>query len=82
VDHATIHSRVENNMLSSSVHSLSGMRGRCKCGFLDQLRLCFLTKDIPDFSVHRLSSFKVIGGVFVTVFRIGYFIGADLRIVV
>jgi len=29
-----------------------------------------------------LSSFKFIGGIFVTVFRIGYCIGADLHIVI
>jgi len=31
---------------------------------------------------HMFSSFKFIGGVFVTVFRIGYCIGADLHIVI
>ena len=26
----------KSNMLSSPVHPLSGMEGRCECGFLDQ----------------------------------------------
>jgi len=42
----------KNNMLSSPVHPLSGMEGRCECGFLDQLLDCFLIKDTSDVTEH------------------------------
>jgi len=42
----------------------------------------FLIKDTLDVMEHVFSSFKFNGGVFVTVFRIGYCIGADLHIVI
>jgi len=48
----------KNNMLSSPVHSLSGMGGRCKCGFLDQPLDCvFLIEDTSDVMEHVLSIF-------------------------
>ena len=39
-------------------------------------------KDTLDVMEHVFSSLKFIGGVFVTVFRIGYCIGADLHTVI
>ena len=59
------------------------MEGRCEYGFLDQPLDCVSQfKTLPMLRYTCLSSFKFIGGVFVTVCRIDYGIGADLNTVI